>query len=147
MRIVLQRVASASVTVEGETVGEIGPGLLALVGVAHGDLPADAGRLAEKTARLRLFPGDDGGPERSVEQTGGGVLVVSQFTLLADTGKGNRPSWSAAAAPDVAAPLVDVYAATLRGLGIPVATGRFGARMQVTLVNDGPVTLILDTAG
>lgn len=144
MRIVLQRVRSASVAVDGEAVGAIGPGLLALVGVAAGDDAATAERAADKTAAMRVFPDDAGRFDRSVADAGGAVLVVSQFTLLADTRKGTRPSFTDAAAPDVAAPLVERYRARLDALGLATAGGRFGAHMQVELVNDGPVTIVLD---
>src|SRR3990172_1505272 len=146
MRVVLQRVTRASVTVEGEIVGAIGPGLLLLVGAADGDDDAIARRLAQKCAELRIFPGDDGRFDRSLLDTGGEALVVSQFTLLADVRKGRRPSFTPAAPPEIAAPLCDAFAEALRALNVPVSTGRFGAMMQVELVNDGPVTIILDTA-
>lgn len=145
MRVVIQRVTRASVTVDGETVGAIGPGLLLLVGVADGDDEATTRRIARKCAELRLFPDDDGRFDRSLLDTGGEALVVSQFTLLADVRKGRRPSFTAAAAPDVAAPLCDAFADELRALGVTVATGKFGAKMQVELVNDGPVTVIVDS--
>ena len=143
MRVVLQRVTEASVAVDGEVVGAIGPGLVALVGIADGDDEVAVRRAAEKTAALRVFRDDAGRFDRSVADVGGAVLVVSQFTLLADTRKGNRPSFTDAADPAIAAPLVDLYADTLRGLGLTVATGRFGADMAVALVNDGPVTIVL----
>jgi D-tyrosyl-tRNA(Tyr) deacylase len=146
MRIVLQRVTQASVRVDGETVGAIDHGLVALVGAAMGDTTDDATRLAAKTAHLRVFAGDGRGGERSVLDVGGGVLVISQFTLLADTRRGNRPSWSAAAAPEDAAPLVDAYAGALAQEGVKVATGRFGAQMTVDLTNNGPLTILLDSA-
>jgi D-tyrosyl-tRNA(Tyr) deacylase len=145
VRVVLQRVSEASVLVDGAVVGEIGTGLLALVGVADGDDAATAGRLAGKTAALRLFPRGDRAFDATVGEARGGVLCVSQFTLLGDVRRGNRPSWSGAAAPDLAAPLVDAYAAELEALGVPVAHGRFGAHMTVRLVNDGPVTIVLDS--
>jgi len=138
VRAVVQRVTSARVRVGAEVVGEIGPGLCALVGVTHGDTAAVAARLAAKVANLRLF--DD----RSVLETGGAVLVVSQFTLYGDTSRGRRPSWSAAAPGPVAEPLVDAVVAELRRVGLVVATGRFGAHMAVELVNDGPVTVIVE---
>jgi len=144
VRVVLQRVSRARVQVAGEEVGAIGPGLVALVGVAPDDDPAVAARLAERVVRLRLFAGEGRGDERSLLDTGGSLLVVSQFTLLADTRRGNRPSWSAAAPPDVAGPLVEAFAAAARAAGTAVAEGRFGAHMELELVNDGPVTLILD---
>jgi D-aminoacyl-tRNA deacylase len=144
MRAVVQRVASASVTVDGETVGEIGAGLLVLLGVAAGDGEADAERLAGKVARLRVFPDADGRFDRSLLDEGGAALVVSQFTLLADTGKGHRPSFAAAAAPAEAERVYEHFCAALRALGPHVETGVFGARMEVELVNDGPVTIVLD---
>ena len=140
MRAVLQRVARASVTVDGEVVGRLdGEGLLALVGVTHDDGPEQVERLARKIAELRLLR-----DERSVLEAGAGVLVVSQFTLYGDARKGRRPSWSAAAPGPVAEPLVAAVCAALRARGVPVATGVFGADMAVELVNDGPVTLVLD---
>lgn len=146
MRAVLQRVAWARVETAGETLGEIGPGLLVLVGVATDDTASDAEHLARKTARARLFDGPERPFDRAVgDDPGRAVLCVSQFTLLGDLRRGNRPSWSAAAPPDLAAPLVDGYAAALRGDGLRVEMGRFGADMAVSLVNDGPVTLVLDT--
>ncbi len=144
MRAVVQRVSSASVRVDGETVGACGRGLLVLVGGRHEDTSEPAGRLAAKIARLRIFPDDDGRFDRSLLDVGGEALVVSQFTLLADTRKGNRPSFTAAAEPDRAEPLVVAFCETLRELGVPVATGVFGARREVELVNDGPVTIVLD---
>ena len=144
MRAVVQRVSSASVRVDGETVGACGRGLLVLVGAGHEDSPETAARLAAKIARLRIFPDDGGRFDRSLLDVGGEALVVSQFTLLADTRKGNRPSFTAAAEPDRAEPLVVAFCETLRELGVPVATGVFGARMEVELVNDGPVTIVLD---
>lgn len=141
MRLVLQRVTAARVEVEGAVVGAIDQaGLLVLVGVTHDDTVADAARLAEKTWTLRILAG-----ERSCEQEGAPLLVVSQFTLHADTRKGRRPSWSAAAPRPVSEPLVEAYVDALRALGAEVATGSFGADMQVTLTNDGPVTLVLDS--
>jgi D-tyrosyl-tRNA(Tyr) deacylase len=144
VRAVVQRVREARVTVDGGTVGEIGAGLCVLVGVAEGDDEAVAERLAGKIARLRIFENEDGKFDRSLLDTGGAALVVSQFTLIADTAKGNRPSFSHAAAPGDAEPLVERFAAALRGLGVPVETGVFGARMVVGLANDGPVTILLD---
>ena len=138
MRAVVQRVTSARVRVGDEVVGEIGPGLCALVGVTHSDTLGGAARMAAKLAHLRLF--DD----RSVIEAGGAVLVVSQFTLYGDTSRGRRPSWSAAAPGPVAEPLVAALVEALRGEGITVATGRFGAEMEVELVNDGPVTVIVE---
>ena len=144
MRTILQRVSSAQVVVDGEVVGSIGQGLVALVGVTHDDGPAEVQTTARKIAGLRLFaPGGEGG-ERSVLEVGGEVLVVSQFTLYADVRKGRRPSWNAAAPGPVAEPLVAAVAEALRAEGVGVATGRFGADMEVTIVGDGPVTIVLD---
>jgi D-tyrosyl-tRNA(Tyr) deacylase len=140
---VCQRVGEARVRVDGAVVGEIGPGLCVLVGVARGDGEEEAVRLAGKLARLRIFPDEDGRFDRSLLDTGGGALVVSQFTLLADTAKGNRPSFTEAAPPEEAEPLYERVCAELRALGVTVAQGVFGARMQVELVNDGPVTIVL----
>jgi D-aminoacyl-tRNA deacylase len=144
MRAVVQRVSRASVRVEGAPVGEIGGGLVVLLGVADGDTDADVDRLAAKVARLRIFANAEGRFDRSLLDTGGAALVVSQFTLVADTAKGNRPSFTSAAAPERAEPLVERLCTALRELGVPVETGRFGARMEVELVNDGPVTIVLD---
>ncbi len=149
MRVVLQRVSSARVEVEGAVVGDLGgPGLVALVGVTHGDGPTQVDWMARKIAGLRIFDGADGddtpGAECSVAEAGLPVLVISQFTLYADVRKGRRPSWSAAAPGSVAEPLVDALAAALRAQGLTVASGTFGAHMMVHLVNDGPVTLVLD---
>jgi D-tyrosyl-tRNA(Tyr) deacylase len=145
MRAVLQRVTRAAVVVEGEAVGAIGPGLLVLLGVARDDGSDQARRLADKTAGLRIFADSEGQFNRSLLESGGEALVVSQFTLLADTRRGRRPSFIDAAQPEDAAPLVDAYVEALRALGLRVATGRFGAMMRVDLENDGPVTLVLDT--
>jgi len=142
MRVLVQRVTSASVTVDGEVVGEIRPrtqGLVALVGVTHDDDLATATRMAEKLWQLRIL--DD---ERGAADIGAPILVVSQFTLYANTAKGRRPSWNAAAPGPVAEPLVDAFADALRTLGAEVHTGAFGAHMQVALVNDGPVTVLLE---
>ena len=139
MRALVQRVTSASVTVADEVVGEIGPGLCVFVGVTHDDSPDDSSKLASKVANLRVFEG-----ERSLLDTGGAALVVSQFTLYGDTSRGRRPSWIAAARPEAAEPLIDSFNDSLKQLGIRVATGRFRADMQVALVNDGPVTLLLE---
>jgi D-tyrosyl-tRNA(Tyr) deacylase len=144
MRAVCQRVREARVRVDGEVAGEIGPGLCVLVGVARGDGEEAAVRLAGKLARLRVFPDEDGRFDRSLLDTGGAALVVSQFTLVADTAKGNRPSFAEAAPPEEAEPLYERICAELRTLGVPVAQGVFGARMEVELVNDGPVTIVLD---
>lgn len=149
MRVVLQRVSAARVEVDGVVVGDLdGPGLVALVGVTHGDGPTQVEWMARKIAHLRVFDGPDGdespGAERSVVEAGLPVLVVSQFTLYGDVRKGRRPSWSAAAPGPVAEPLVEAVAEALRAEGLRVATGTFGAHMRVHLVNDGPVTLVLD---
>jgi D-tyrosyl-tRNA(Tyr) deacylase len=137
----MQRVSQARVTPGGE----IGRGLCVLLGVARGDGEGEAARLAGKVARLRIFPDEAGRFDRSVEDVGGAVLVVSQFTLIADTAKGNRPSFAEAAPPEEAEPLYEHFCAELRGLGVPVGTGVFGARMELELVNDGPVTIVLDS--
>lgn len=145
MRIVLQRVKRASVTVAGEEVSSIGSGLLLLVGVAQGDGESEADWLAEKVAGLRIFNDDDGKMNLSIRDTGGEVLAVSQFTLLADTRKGKRPSFIKAALPEDAEPLFDYFCERLRVSRVgPVKTGRFGAMMDVALVNAGPVTIVLD---
>jgi D-tyrosyl-tRNA(Tyr) deacylase len=144
MRALVQRVAEAHVLVEGEVVGAIGPGLCALVGVTHGDDEAGARRLAERIWQLRVLADGEGRMERSLAETGGGVLVVSQFTLYGDTGRGRRPSWGAAAPGAVAEPLVTVVADALRDCGAEVATGRFGADMRVELACDGPVTVLVE---
>jgi D-tyrosyl-tRNA(Tyr) deacylase len=139
MRAVIQRVSRAS-SAPG---GAIGSGLCVLLGIAEGDDETGAVRLAEKVARLRIFENAEGKFDRSLLDTGGEVLVVSQFTLLADTAKGNRPSFSGAARPELAEPLYERFAQALRDLGVPVETGVFGARMTVELVNDGPVTIVV----
>lgn len=144
MRAVCQRVAEARVVVAAETVAEIGPGLCVLVGVARGDGAADAERLAAKVARLRIFPDEEGRFDRDVLAANGRVLAVSQFTLLADTSRGNRPSFTEAAPPDVAEPLYERFCEALAAQGVEVARGVFGASMRVELVNDGPVTIVLD---
>lgn len=142
MRLVVQRVTSARVEVAGKIVGAIDrPGLLILAGVTHDDQPATVDRLAEKVWTLRILDG-----ERSCQEQNAPILVVSQFTLYADTRKGRRPSWSAAAPRAVSEPLIEAFVSSLRLRGAEVATGVFGAQMQVTLTNDGPVTLILDSA-
>jgi D-aminoacyl-tRNA deacylase len=141
VRLVIQRVTSARVAVAGDVVGAIDrPGLLILVGVTHDDQPATAERLAEKAWTLRILSG-----EKSCQEDNAPILVVSQFTLYADTRKGRRPSWSAAAPRAISEPLIEAFVSSLRLLGAEVATGVFGAEMQVTLTNDGPVTLILDS--
>jgi D-aminoacyl-tRNA deacylase len=140
----VQRVAEARVRVGEETVGEISPGLCVLLGVARGDEEIDAERLAGRVARLRIFENEEGRFDRSLLDIGGAALVVSQFTLIADTAKGNRPSFTEAASPAEAKRLYQAFCSALRELGVPIETGVFGARMRVELVNDGPVTIILD---
>jgi D-tyrosyl-tRNA(Tyr) deacylase len=146
VRAVVSRVAWARVVADGELTGEIGPGLLVLVGVTHDDTEAEAAWLAAKLAALRVFDDGEGRMNRSVVEVGGGALVVSQFTLYGDAHKGRRPSYLAAAPPEQAAPLVEAVAKSLAGAGVPVATGRFGAMMRVESAGDGPVTILLDTA-
>ena len=146
MRVVIQRVSRASVTVGGEEIAAIGRGLLLLVGVAEGDDDSEARRMAAKCAEMRIFPDGEGKFNLSVTEARGAALVVSQFTLLADVRRGRRPSFSGAAAPEPAELLVDAFTAALREAGVPAQTGRFGARMEVALVNDGPVTIIMDGA-
>ena len=143
MRAVVQRVSEARVRVAGEVVGEIGQGLCVLLGVSREDGEDEAARLADKVAKLRIFENEDGRFDRSLLDVGGEALVVSQFTLIADTAKGNRPSFSAAAAPEAAEQLYEFFCAALREAGVRVETGSFGARMAVELVNDGPVTIVL----
>ncbi len=145
MRIVLQRVSSASVTVGGEEVASIGRGLLLLVGVGEGDDEAEAQRLAAKCAEMRIFADAEGRFNLSVTETGGEALVVSQFTLFADVRRGRRPGFTRAARPETAEPLVETFAQAMREAGAPVHTGRFGARMSVELVNEGPVTIVVDS--
>ena len=145
MRAVVTRVSDARVSVDGETVGAIERGLLALVGIAQDDAPDDAAYLARKTAVLRIFRDDAGAMNRSLEETGGSVLAVSQFTLLGDVRKGRRPSFASAAGGEQGLALFDRYVAELRGLGVAVETGRFGATMEVVSTNDGPVTILLDS--
>jgi D-tyrosyl-tRNA(Tyr) deacylase len=146
VRLVIQRVRSASVDIAGTRHAEIGPGLLVLVGIEPSDTPADLEGLAQKTVNLRIFDDDAGVMNRSLADTGGGLLLVSQFTLFASTRKGNRPSYSAAARPEIAVPLYEAFQSRLvELLGRPVPTGVFGADMQVSLVNDGPVTLWIDS--
>jgi D-tyrosyl-tRNA(Tyr) deacylase len=146
MRILLQRVARAAVRVRGETIADIGPGLLLLVAIGAGDRPGEGDRLADKIVHLRVFSDDDGKMNRSLADVGGEILVVPQFTLYGDLRSGRRPSWDAAAPPEVAADRVEAFARALEARGAPVRRGRFGAHMEVDLVNDGPVTLWLDTA-
>jgi D-aminoacyl-tRNA deacylase len=144
MRVVLQRVSSASVTIDGRTVGEIGLGFCLLVGFTHGDTPAQVDWMTEKVSGLRLFNDVEGKMNLALGDVGGAVLVVSQFTLYGDSAKGRRPSFIDAARPEVAIPLYQRFLIALRGLGLSVAAGEFGADMQVEIHNDGPVTLILD---
>ena len=145
MRAVVQRVSRARVVVGDEVVGEVGRGLLVLLGVGPADTEAGARWLADKVVGLRIFPDDEGKMNRDVTEAGGGVLVVSQFTLYGDCRKGRRPSFVGAAPPEVAEPLYEAFVAAVRAQGVPAATGRFAAMMQVELVNDGPVTLLVDT--
>ncbi|MGA9762795.1 MAG: D-aminoacyl-tRNA deacylase [Gaiellaceae bacterium] len=144
MRAVVQRVARARVLEDGQLLGEVTGGLCVLLGVARTDSEKTAVTLARKLARLRIFPDDEGRFSHSVRDVGGSALVISQFTLIADTSRGNRPSFSDAAPADLAEPLYERFCAALRAEGVAVATGRFGALMQVALVNDGPVTIVLD---
>jgi D-tyrosyl-tRNA(Tyr) deacylase len=145
MRAVVQRVSHAAIRVEGALVAEMGAGLLALVGVAREDGPTQACELAERLVHLRVFPDAQGRMNRSLLEIGGTLGVVSQFTVMADARKGRRPAFTAAAPGPQAEPLVEAVANAARGLGVPVVTGRFGARMQIVLENEGPVTLLLDT--
>jgi len=145
VRALIQRVSEARVRIDGEVVGEIGAGLCVLVGATHDDDAASAHRLAEKTWHLRVLDDDHGVMNRSLADVGGAALVISQFTLYGDTRRGRRPSWTAAARPEQAEPLVDAFADHLAELGATVSTGRFGAHMQVELVNDGPVTLLIES--
>jgi D-tyrosyl-tRNA(Tyr) deacylase len=144
VRAVVQRVSEARVRVDGEVVGEIGQGLCVLLGVSRDDGEDEATRLADKVARLRIFENEDGRFDRSLLDVAGEALVVSQFTLIADTAKGNRPSFGHAASPEQAKPLYERFCETLRAQGVEVETGSFGARMAVELANDGPVTIVLD---
>jgi D-tyrosyl-tRNA(Tyr) deacylase len=144
LRAVIQRVATARVFVGGDLVGEIGEGLCVLLGIARSDGESEAERLAERVARLRIFENDQGRFDHSLLDVHGAALVVSQFTLIADTAKGNRPSFTDAAPPEQAEPLYDGFCDVLGELGVDVAKGRFGARMAVEIENDGPVTIILD---
>jgi D-aminoacyl-tRNA deacylase len=146
MRAVVQRVSEASVSVAGEVIGQIGPGLAVLIGVKQGDTEADARYLAEKTVHLRVFADAEGRMNRSVQELDGGVLVVSQFTLYGDVRRGRRPSYADAAPPELAETLYLRYCDLLREAGLTVQTGQFGAMMVVRLANDGPVTILLDSA-
>ncbi|MEM9827030.1 MAG: D-aminoacyl-tRNA deacylase [Planctomycetota bacterium] len=146
MRVVLQRVSQASVQVDGRIVGEIQRGLLALVGIAQGDDDSVVQKIADKTAGLRIFPDASGKMNLDVQQAGGAILAVSQFTLLADCRKGRRPAFTGAAAPEIAKELYEAFVAKLRDRGLDVATGIFAADMDVRLVNSGPVTIVLDEA-
>jgi len=145
MRAVVQRVSRAAVRVESKTVGEIGRGLVVLLGIGTGDTPEAAAAMAERVATLRIFPDEEGKMNRSVCDVKGGVLAVSQFTLFGDARKGRRPSFIQAAPPEVAEPLYESFLAALRGQGVTVASGVFRAMMEVELVNDGPVTILLDS--
>ena len=145
MRVVLQRVAHASVTVDGETIGKIQSGFLLLVGVTHDDAMEDMEYLVRKIVQMRIFEDEEGKLNRSIQDIGGEILSVSQFTLYADTKKGNRPSFSKAAPGDVALKMFEQFNGLLRDTGIPVETGQFGADMKVELLNDGPVTILLDS--
>ena len=144
MRVVLQRVARASVTIDGNRVGEIGPGFCLLVGFSHTDTPAQVAWMAEKIVGLRLFSDEEGKMNLGLAEAGGALMVVSQFTLYGDASKGRRPSFIDAARPEVAIPLYERFIADLRATGVAVATGEFGADMQVEILNDGPVTLLLE---
>ncbi|KNX40191.1 D-tyrosyl-tRNA(Tyr) deacylase [Roseovarius tolerans] len=145
MRALLQRVSHASVTVDGETIGQCGPGLLILVCAMQGDTDAEADRLAAKIAKLRIFTDDAGKMNRSILDAAGSALVISQFTLAADTSRGNRPGFSTAAAPDEGRRLYEYFAARIAAHGIAIETGRFGADMKVSLLNDGPVTIWIES--
>jgi D-tyrosyl-tRNA(Tyr) deacylase len=145
VKLVIQRVSSASVTVDDEVVGSIDRGLLVLVGIAERDTDDEVRTFAGKVARLRIFPDDEGRMNRSVQDVGGAVLAVSQFTLLGNARKGNRPSFVEAAAPEEGERLCDLFVEAVRAEGLPCETGRFGAHMDVALVNDGPVTILLDS--
>ncbi len=145
MRAILQRISEARVEIDGETVGEIGHGLLVLLGVSKTDTAEQARWLADKMVSLRIFNDDEGKMNRDVAEVGGAVLIVSQFTLYGDCSKGRRPSFIDAAPPETAIPLYEAFINAVKAHGIPTATGRFGAMMQVSLINDGPVTLILDS--
>ncbi len=145
MKLVIQRVSEAEVRVAGETVGRIGAGIVALLGVGKGDTAADARKMAEKTAQLRIFADDRGKMNRSLLETGGEALVISQFTLYGDCAKGRRPGFERAAPPEAAEPLYEAYVERLRELGVPAQTGRFRTEMRVSLSNEGPVTFIIES--
>ena len=147
MRAVIQRVKESSVKTENRAIGQTGPGLLVLLGIAKGDRPADADYLVNKIANLRIFEDENRKMNRSLSETGGEMMVVSQFTLLADCRKGRRPSFVKAAEPEVATELYDYFVSRVRDLGITVATGHFRAMMEVALINEGPVTIIIESAG
>ncbi len=147
MKLIVQRVSQASVSVSGKVISEIGPGLLILVGVAHGDTVFDARFLAKKAAQLRIFSDDDDKMNLSVTDVGGEILSVSQFTLYGDCTKGNRPSFIEAARPDVGLAIFNEFVSATESLGFPAKTGEFGADMKVSLLNDGPITLILESCG
>ncbi|NNE79512.1 MAG: D-tyrosyl-tRNA(Tyr) deacylase [Silicimonas sp.] len=147
MRALIQRVSEASVTVDGELIGEIGPGIVIFACAMAGDPEDAATKMATKISKLRIFPDEQGRMNRSVLDTGGSALVVSQFTLAADTSRGNRPGFSTAAPPDEGEARVTAFGDALQGLGVPVARGRFGADMKVALLNDGPVTIWIDSGG
>ena len=144
MKAVIQRVTTASVSIDGEVVGEIGRGLLVLLGIAPADTLAEVEWMRSKLVGLRIFEDDGGKMNLDVTEVGGSMLIVSQFTLFGDCSKGRRPSFIAAATPDIAVPLYEAFVGAVRASGVTVATGRFGANMQVSLVNDGPVTLIVE---
>jgi D-aminoacyl-tRNA deacylase len=145
MRAVVQRVTRASVTIDGNVTGEIGKGLVVLLGIARDDLPADAAYLAEKLVALRIFDDEQGKMNRSVKDVGGGILVISQFTLYGDVRRGLRPSWIDAAAPEIAEPLYKYFVTEIRARLKNISTGNFRSMMQVELVNDGPVTILVDS--
>lgn len=145
VRAVIQRVSSASVTVDGESIAAIGQGLLVLLGIRRGDSPEEAAYLSRKVVQLRIFEDENGRMNRSVQEIGGEILIVSQFTLYADASQGRRPSFTEAAPGDVARPLYEMFVDCMRQEGVPVQTGRFGAMMAVHLVNDGPVTILVDS--
>jgi D-tyrosyl-tRNA(Tyr) deacylase len=145
MRAVVQRVSHAQVVIEGEVIGKIGRGLLVLLGITHNDTPAQADWLAEKLVGLRIFPDDEDKMNLNVQDANGKLLIVSQFTLYGDCSKGRRPSFVTAAPPEIAIPMYERFIEAVKAQGVPVATGRFGAMMQVELVNEGPVTLVVDS--